>query len=805
MLVASRSLTQEPAVELLAAQGEDRDEDLFASVQGYYFDDNDAHSLSSAFSLGYPGVRIAGHPWIAEADVLHLHQVARFLSPLNVRQLIELGKPVVWTLHDAWPFTGGCHQPLDCGEFREACNTCGQLQKDRFQLPAALLADKIALLPASNLTLIATSKWIAQAARESRVFQGARIEQIAPPVLDLPKAHRESNRLRLLFGCEAPISNRRRAPQLQQLFATAQTYGAFPRLVRSGKLAVSLFGVTERDVSLPDLPVRYLGTPNSEQELAEIFSSSDLLVLPSADENIPAIVLEARQHRLPIVALEAAGLTDVSRLLKRLDMRPLAEAFCDLACHPALVRELAAKVEAPRELVSGRYVEVYRELAQAPRTGSETAVAGPRSELVCTIERIVRAIAAEHVDTALPVERDARPQLENAKKMIRSMDALIAEAQRNLSRIQRRQEAILAMPTLPEAAATQLRRAQQSTAKLSNKIKWRSRRVKIFQAAQPRPAPSAAHGGEAVPAAAPEIPLLIRGISSLVLKNYWMKHGRKIQYAPRQVRYEIFPQPVRKSLPRIAIVTPSFMQGPYLEQTIRSVVEQDYPSLAYTVQDGGSTDQSVEIIKRYAGRLATWASHPDSGQTRAIITGFEKISGEIMAWLNSDDLLVPGALRFVGEYFARHPNVDAIYGNRILINEHDQEIARWVLPPHDAEVARVVSCVPQETLFWRSALWDEVGGLDPSFRLSMDWDLVLRFQTAGARIVRIPYFLGCFRYHSRQKTSAQMESLGAEEVAYLRWREHGRAFSYDDLLPYKEWLATYGGLYSRLLDFGIRL
>ncbi|NWG76056.1 MAG: glycosyltransferase, partial [Rubrivivax sp.] len=173
------------------------------------------------------------------------------------------------------------------------------------------------------------------------------------------------------------------------------------------------------------------------------------------------------------------------------------------------------------------------------------------------------------------------------------------------------------------------------------------------------------------------------------------------QYPPRPLVPERFPKPRCKDrhLPTIAIVTPSFMQGNYLERTMRSVLDQNYPHLRYAVQDAGSTDATPDILRRYAPRLAAWTSAPDTGQARAILTGFQKVHGDIMAWLNSDDLLMPGALRFVGEFFSRHPHVDALYGHRVIIDEEDREVGRWVLPRFDARTLRWIDYVPQETLF----------------------------------------------------------------------------------------------------------
>ena len=152
-----------------------------------------------------------------------------------------------------------------------------------------------------------------------------------------------------------------------------------------------------------------------------------------------------------------------------------------------------------------------------------------------------------------------------------------------------------------------------------------------------------------------------------------------------------------------------------------------------------------------------------------------------MAWLNSDDYYLPGTLAFVADYFARHPEVDAVYGNRIVVDEESREIARWFLPAHDREVLRLNDFVPQETLFWRRRAWEKIGGLDTSFKFAIDWDLLLRLDAAGARIVRLPYFLACFRSHAAQKTAAVMHSTGRKEINLLRERTQGRPFPPSEL------------------------
>ena len=251
-------------------------------------------------------------------------------------------------------------------------------------------------------------------------------------------------------------------------------------------------------------------------------------------------------------------------------------------------------------------------------------------------------------------------------------------------------------------------------------------------------------------------------------------------YPPRSVRAEKFPTLTPSAhRPKLSIVTPSYQQATYLAETMRSVLEQPGVECQYVVQDGGSTDGSVALIQQRAAQLHAWESGRDGGQADAIARGFAKTSGgpdDVMAWINSDDTYQPGALAYVAEYFARHPDVDVLYGHRIVVDEASQEIARWFLPKHDDAVLRVNDFVPQETMFWRRRVWDKVGGLDASFKFAMDWDLLLRFQAAGARIVRVPYFLACFRVHPSQKTSASMHNTGQQEITLLRERTHGRPF-----------------------------
>jgi glycosyltransferase involved in cell wall biosynthesis len=249
----------------------------------------------------------------------------------------------------------------------------------------------------------------------------------------------------------------------------------------------------------------------------------------------------------------------------------------------------------------------------------------------------------------------------------------------------------------------------------------------------------------------------------------------------------------------VSIVTPSYNQGAFLERTIQSVLNQKYPRLEYIIQDGGSSDSTADILDSYRDRLTHCESRPDRGQAHALNLGFKHARGEILGFLNSDDLLLPGTLHYVADFFARHPEVDVVYGHRVLIDENDEEVNRWVLPRHDKRALRWMDFVPQETMFWRRRIWEKVGAkMDESFQFALDWDLLLRFRDANACFQRLPRFLGAFRLHSAQKSETHMADWWASETKRLCER-YQTSVRYWKVFPY----FLRQALYQKLYRFGL--
>jgi glycosyltransferase involved in cell wall biosynthesis len=231
----------------------------------------------------------------------------------------------------------------------------------------------------------------------------------------------------------------------------------------------------------------------------------------------------------------------------------------------------------------------------------------------------------------------------------------------------------------------------------------------------------------------------------------------------------------------VSIVTPSFNQAPYLEATIRSVLEQDYADIEYIVVDGGSSDGSVDILKKYASRLAWWVSEKDKGQTDALNKGFARAKGEIMAYLNSDDTYQPGAVAAAVDFLRDQPEVGLVYGDANFIDENGRVIGRFPAAQTDyRRLRRGYVHIPQQAAFFRADLWRKVGPLDPSFYFAMDYDLWVRL--AGLAPVRyVPRTWANFRLHRRGKTIAADDRCWPEMLR-IHFRDGG---SWLGILPAK--------------------
>lgn len=236
--------------------------------------------------------------------------------------------------------------------------------------------------------------------------------------------------------------------------------------------------------------------------------------------------------------------------------------------------------------------------------------------------------------------------------------------------------------------------------------------------------------------------------------------------------------------PLVSIVTPSYNHGSYIEATIQSVLSQDYPNLEYIVVDGGSRDNTVDILKRYAGRLL-WVSEPDRGQADAINKGFRMARGAILAWLNSDDTYLPGAVRQGVQYFQTHPDVSLVYGEGHHVDVEGHIIARYTTEPFDYQRLSERCFICQPTVFFRADVFREVGPLDTHLCYCLDYEYWMRI----AKRFQIDYleaYLATSRLHMDTKTLSKRVEVHAESLRVVK-RHYGR-------VPAR-WLYAYAAAY----------
>jgi glycosyltransferase involved in cell wall biosynthesis len=249
------------------------------------------------------------------------------------------------------------------------------------------------------------------------------------------------------------------------------------------------------------------------------------------------------------------------------------------------------------------------------------------------------------------------------------------------------------------------------------------------------------------------------------------------------------------TLPKVSIVTPSFNQGQFLEASIRSVLEQDYPNIEYIIVDGGSKDNSVEIIKKYQEHLSWWVSEKDKGHADALNKGFSRATGDILAWLNSDDIYFPNAVSEAVTVLQRHSEVGMVYGDADLIDNSGETVGQFGSKQTSyKQMLRGSVHIPQATTFFRADTWQKVGPLDLSLFFSFDYDLWVRIAKVS-RVLYIPRRWAKFRIHGAGKTIVNddkcypdmlrvLEREGGGWLSWLRLRMIARKVLYS-WLPWK--------------------
>ena len=267
----------------------------------------------------------------------------------------------------------------------------------------------------------------------------------------------------------------------------------------------------------------------------------------------------------------------------------------------------------------------------------------------------------------------------------------------------------------------------------------------------------------------------------------------------------IYPK-MQDDSPKISVVIPSFNLGRFLERTLLSIIHQNYPKVEIIIIDGGSSDETLSIIKKYEKYIAYWISEKDQGQSHALNKGFEKASGDVFAWQNCDDIYLPHAFSQVAEVFQKHPEVGVCYGNWYSIDGQENVISRHLsLKPRIPHSPYENMDAYNQTIFWRKEVHERFGKFDENLHQKMDCDMIVRFllNEGPAGFFQLESFLGAFRCYPEQKTSLSIDNKGFfSEETYMEKKFN---FEASDSLKGKYYRLRYrfAQLYESLVDGGV--
>ena len=362
------------------------------AIQRQYIDGNRSALSNVPFSLPFPGLDVSQLPLVQAADIIHLHWVARFQSPATVKALLQLGKPVVWTLHDMWPFTGGCHSAATCTKYQQDCRDCEQLEQDPHDLTAGILQDKLDVLAATDahppLTVIAPSQKMAAQAQRSQLFQTlptAVIHHAIDTDIFSPRPKLEAKRAlglpeqgrAIAFGAENCKQRSKGVAELVQVLQRCWQDEVFRALVKEDQLYLVCFGDFNPQVRALDIPVFDLGYIKSDTKLRNIYSAADVFLQPTLEESFGNMAIESLCCGTPVigfdvgVAADAIDFDQTGRVVPLQDIDQMTAAVLDFAHHPhkwqqmqSLCRE-RTHARFSRQTQATQHIELYEEVLAA--------------------------------------------------------------------------------------------------------------------------------------------------------------------------------------------------------------------------------------------------------------------------------------------------------------------------------------------------------------------------------------------------------------------------------------------------------
>ncbi len=357
-------------------------------VQEFYLNRRRTSVTNTLLSLAYPNIGCATHPLVEQADVLNLHWVTNFLGAPEIDALLATGKPLVWTFHDQWAMTGGCHYTAGCRQFTDACKVCPQLTEDPAGLIETTFQEKLEAY-ADLITVVTPSKWMGGEARASRLFRNSRIEVI-PYSLDLqafaPRGKKEIRQTMgipddafvFLFACSAAVESRKGGAFLKEIMLALSRKPEIQSMREAGKIWLLCFGWDTTVISTGHFSEKHLGFLPNDQALCEAYNAADILLHLSTEDNLPNTVLESMACGTPVLAADIGGARDLlgenqsgwlldygnadafSNRMVTLMAEPGARAAAGIRARQKIEAEYVPSLQA------SRYLKLFSELVKSP-------------------------------------------------------------------------------------------------------------------------------------------------------------------------------------------------------------------------------------------------------------------------------------------------------------------------------------------------------------------------------------------------------------------------------------------------------
>ena len=745
---------------------------------------------------------------ILTADVINLHWVAGLFDFEQVSQLF-MRKKVVWTLHDMNPFTGGCHYAGDCLKYRGSCGSCPQLgTSNSDDLSRSIFKQKAVAYDNLDITIVTPSKWLGGCSLSSTLFRGFQHKVIPYGFpLDifrpLNRSHIRaglnipSSTKVILFGADYVSNERKGFRYLIEALHYLKSTGIQQDLI------LAVFGNIDSAVEIAcSYPVINFGSIANEEQMAIIYNSADVFVLPSLEDNLPNTVIEALACGTPVAAFNIGGVPDMvdhyitGHLATVADAVNLSEsiAWCLFKAPDSIRQKCREKAESSFMLQqqAKRYLQLYSDLSADKGTCMTINKNGiddrrfdyrpvpnhPYGQV--EVDGIVGYLGQEdvyllykfahslpyggtiievgsHQGLSAYVMTSALLDSGNHTAKIYCVDiwegGVLDKFMRNME-LKRVSQNIVPIQNTSEKASLTFADNGSDLIFIDGDHSYEGCRSDLY-AWYPKLKPGGIMIGHDYVHSWPGV---IQAADQFVADRK-LEHGCQAPCLGTSIF--MFFKPMETKMygvekPFISVVTPSYNQGKFIEQTIQSVLAQNYPNFEHFVIDGGSTDETLEILKKHPH--LKWVSEKDKGQADALNKGFKMATGDIIAWINSDDWYDVDAFKCIADFFVTNPEKKIVMGNCNRVDE--QGVIFDIVVNHQrsfAELSRywVPHSIPtQPAIFFRRSLLYQYGFLDESLYYAMDYDLWMRFSIDNI-FYHLDKTVANYRFHSAAKGGSQ--------------------------------------------------